>query len=928
MNAIGPIAKKRLIAVDSWETAIHRLIHPQIQDWQEGALLNSAIWIVAPNRPMLEGIKFSLLQEKAFVNLHTFTPSALRERLIKDLPCSETQNCPAKPADLHLALKLALAKDMSPKAQAVKLDVEHWATQLKQLLKTGIAEESIEDPWLRTLAQKQTSFLKQADLVYPHLFDWEKLKHQKVQERLPFKLICIGFDLKGSDLFPLLARAALLSEEALILLTQDTTDAALIGSWEEILQEPIEIFPEETLCPKYYHITPSAKHPHDIIDTLLATLQHELKGQNKNEHIIISAEDPALLRELAAQLEWLNIPFYDTTGAPLHTKGKKELFFEWLHFQEKRTLSAALDFARCLEKHSLLPDKHTAVLLSRSWEPLLGILQTEALPPIFAYLEKTQKQKPTHTREALLSFFKAWPLLPKKIEIAAFEGKLKTLPQEIWPDSLSFYGLQAWSQPIIDPIDTSYLLQYLRQSLLHSSHSRSHFGTHSWASIWILPLDLALGIPADRRFLLEGERTRKAFFDLEAPFIYKLNQEAICTGSQGEGHDIFVFGKSPLLTPREEEKLHIQKRSHFLRTATSASYFIGQNIESLESISWQELSVCVRQSALNWRMKPLLDVSAIQQAYQERRNPQTPFGPYDYSCPTTMRPLPSLSCQNWEILMQHPVAIWYKNILHTESLFFPNSIKARFKQKGIWVHEWIQQDNNPKSLHSWKNSIYSQAQAVRASVEGSFFESEQALPGLWRYTWETALSLALEFLESMQGMALEFPHIKQEISIPGTQTLQLPGGGYLQITGRMDAVLSAENWSFTNTKEALPALWIVDFKTYPFRPITQASLNRGTGLQLALYAMALQALGAKQVRASILSPSAGKNKPIGIDTDLLASCDGLWKSMERIANQGIFGDRAQNLFGNPQRSSYPIATLAVDPSILEMKWQLTHPELS
>jgi hypothetical protein len=60
----------------------------------------------------------------------------------------------------------------------------------------------------------------------------------------------------------------------------------------------------------------------------------------------------------------------------------------------------------------------------------------------------------------------------------------------------------------------------------------------------------------------------------------------------------------------------------------------------------------------------------------------------------------------------------------------------------------------------------------------------------------------------------------------------------------------------------------------------------------------------------------------------IAAQGDIWRELARMAATGVFGMRgairADFAFQNP----YPLATLAIDPDLLEEKWSLTHPALT
>ncbi|MFL6568820.1 MAG: hypothetical protein ACJ8LI_06590, partial [Chthoniobacterales bacterium] len=138
----------------------------------------------------------------------------------------------------------------------------------------------------------------------------------------------------------------------------------------------------------------------------------------------------------------------------------------------------------------------------------------------------------------------------------------------------------------------------------------------------------------------------------------------------------------------------------------------------------------------------------------------------------------------------------------------------------------------------------------------------------------------------------------------------------------------------------IPELWIVDFKTGNKDSLSKGlgdgeqrlekvcrKVLKGDALQFALYAQAAQELGAQNVQVSLLSPNSATAEPqLGLQD--FAQCLDAFRELARMQATGIFG------FKGPLRSAYtftrpyPIATLAVDPEVVEERWEKTHPDLA
>jgi hypothetical protein len=139
----------------------------------------------------------------------------------------------------------------------------------------------------------------------------------------------------------------------------------------------------------------------------------------------------------------------------------------------------------------------------------------------------------------------------------------------------------------------------------------------------------------------------------------------------------------------------------------------------------------------------------------------------------------------------------------------------------------------------------------------------------------------------------------------------------------------------------LPELWIVDYKTgnkksiaprsrkkdEPRPPRVLKSVLKGDALQLALYTVAAQQLGAARVDVSILSPIITNPEPQLHDDDF-ADCGRAFRELARMQATGIFGMKGQLRGAFTFTKDYPLATLSIDPEIIDERWELTHEDLA
>jgi hypothetical protein len=81
------------------------------------------------------------------------------------------------------------------------------------------------------------------------------------------------------------------------------------------------------------------------------------------------------------------------------------------------------------------------------------------------------------------------------------------------------------------------------------------------------------------------------------------------------------------------------------------------------------------------------------------------------------------------------------------------------------------------------------------------------------------------------------------------------------------------------------------------------------------------------VEVSILSPIIARPEPQLRDEDF-ADCGPAFRELARMQATGIFGMKGALRGAFTFTKDYPLATLAIDPEIIDERWELTHPDLA
>ena len=174
-----------------------------------------------------------------------------------------------------------------------------------------------------------------------------------------------------------------------------------------------------------------------------------------------------------------------------------------------------------------------------------------------------------------------------------------------------------------------------------------------------------------------------------------------------------------------------------------------------------------------------------------------------------------------------------------------------------------------------------------------------------------------------------------EYSLGEPSLIRLSEKETLRVRGRIDLILARTKSD--QSQIGYEDLWVVDYKTGRQRGFSLKELRKkdtpqrkfrkqlidGRGVQLALYALAVHALGAEHVQLTLLSPAEQLEPQFHLD-DVLVQED-FWSELHQMQETGVFGmlGPVHTDFGFAR--SYPLATLPIDIDLLKEKWALTHP---
>jgi hypothetical protein len=540
----------------------------------------------------------------------------------------------------------------------------------------------------------------------------------------------------------------------------------------------------------------------------------------------------------------------------------------------------------------------------------------------------------------------------------------------------------AWTAKVEATFSRTLFLQWLDELANSVRITRDALGEHPYARIQLLTPAQAedqswshlilCGLnegawPAGAR----GDFLPAAQIDALNQSVRKLNRAATQRGSQGEGHTAVREGAALFLGAEQYRQL---ARAQFDGLVESAAHGIALTVSLVQEAAPERLSNpgeffgrvyhdvfgqpvsqanmrALRDQTRRWfeaanlvRPNEQSETPGVLQtriAYLARRTPE-PSNEYDFALRSAPDEIKPLSVSDTEALLKSPALVWMERFLGVAGAEDPTYVwNATI---GKWTHEWLaavfgltETFVALPDAEIFAARISAAAERKRAEVRELCRRAGRTIPDWWESGWENALCLAQSLgrivgaIDGWKWAAAEWKLKAQPIAVGDNRSLLLRGQADL-LLGKTAALPSSL---------ALPDLWIADFKTgnkksltpksrkkdEPRAPRVLKSVLKGDALQLALYTLAAQQLGARHVEVSILSPIISRPEPQLRDDDF-ADCGPAFRELARMQATGIFGMKGSIRGAFSFTKDYPLATLSIDPEIIDERWELTHPDLA
>jgi len=715
----------------------------------------------------------------------------------------------------------------------------------------------------------------------------------------------------------------------------------------------------------------------------IVALAAQFLAQSECERLgIVFAGSGALPRQVATFLESTQIAHNDGIAHLGPSAFDDDAWRGWLELQQAPRLKSLFQFLRAsrvdhFDEMSLLQIEDT---LRRAYNEVL-IDDIELLRDFCANSDTLRDGRTIAAGLEKIQF------LRPRASLSDFLAQTRKIFSQLsWKERWSEVERlsRGWNSHLGGTFSRNTFLRWLREVLGAPSLRRDDFGAHPYARVHLVPYSEAQGQPWSHLIFAGLNDESWPSPDDNLGFVREeqidelnrqnktLNRRASERGRQGEGHWSVRDGKTLLLGPNECRQIRRRQLLNLVESATvglgaSASLYSaaqpGRIANPSEFFSWlyftardrgisqatlQTLERQTRDWLRDWSPVDAQKIDSIsvgrtRYAFDARRQERS-AGEYEFALKSEPGKSVELRVTQWEQALRWPALVWMEIFLGVESN--DSSADAWPVATGQWVHRWLANSVRDSDEHAFvgvsradelRSRLSDQAQDFRRGINALCASRGKPVPDWWTSGWSNALYIADCLAAKVSGLN-DWSQMAVEWSLGSPAAISLGENETLRVRGRIDLILA--RGKSEDSKIGYDDFWVVDYKTGRQRGFNLKELRRrdtperkfrrqlveGRGVQLALYALAIHSLGAKDCQLTLLSPTEELKSQFQL-AHVLAQND-FWRQMHQMQESGVFG-----MLGPVHRDfgfvrSYPLATLSIDPELLKAKWALTHPAFS
>ena len=688
----------------------------------------------------------------------------------------------------------------------------------------------------------------------------------------------------------------------------------------------------------------------------------------------------ALARSVAALLNQLGLAHFDSIGHLIAPTLEDVAWLAWLDLQDNNRLKPLLHFISTLEDKAGLLGHITRArvedVLRRAYSQIL-IDDIGVLRAFCAHHSELRDAAAVGAAMGAIKF------LPTHASLHLFIEQTERIFEQLgWKERKSELErlTREWIEPIEQPLSRATYLRWLGEILGKPTRARDPMGDHPYSRIQLLSFSEAEGQNWSHLILAglnegawppandESDFVRDEEVDALNRRIKILNRAATIPGRQGEGQWSVAEGKTLCLGAGERRQLALRQMANLMESADTAialtaalftesvprrianpSEFFTRLYFNLHGSTLSQTTLEALQAQTSRWVKQMVrpeepagdltSIRATRSAYDTRRAPKK-AGEFEFALRAPPAEPISLSASDFERFFKFPALIWMKSFLGVQSE--DQDMEQWSLAMGNWVHQWLRHiipSGSPESFtrlgHDLPARVQQAAVTFRAQIATLLGEMDQAVPDWWMSAWNNASYVANLFAHQVAQLA-GWPYAATEWSLRGLPSIHVCDHADLKLRGRMDLVLARTAAKLDDLGGA--DLWVVDYKTGKRKSLRSPrwrseedvrkgvlkQLLKGEGIQVALYALALRQLGGGPIAMSLLARGLDLSKP-QLQISEIAAHEPIWRELARIQQSGVFGMRGALRSEFSFSGDYPLATLALDPDLLETKWMLTHP---
>jgi hypothetical protein len=800
------------------------------------------------------------------------------------------------------------------------------------------------------------------------------------------RLLVVGFHGGHWPLWHSLQAAVHSSEGATVIL-QDPREAAhdldatWIGTWEEALGEAQIIgidTPEEPATGRASMFL-AGLDTREQVEAITGATQQFLADENCVRLGIIFPGAGALSRRVAAALTRQGIAHYDAMGQMAPGLFEETVFQSWLELQRTPRLAALLRFLTALPSDHRLFASISREAIADALRRALSALAIDDLNMLIASARGREGKG-----DLLSAALDQVRFLPSHATFGEYLAETRDAFERLgWNERWREIERQAdWATDLRAECSRTLYLRWMEEVANSFRVTRDAAGAHPYARVHLVTPAQAEDQAWSHLILTnlnDGSWPALPAGDfLPAPHIDALNESTRAInrstkrrGRQGEGHVIVREGRALFLGAAQQRQLAEAQFAGLLENTTHGVAFTASVIQEDaperisnpseflnrayheahgHSLSQQQMRT-LRTATRRWLdgipLEPEADavqtpgIRQTRVAYDARRT-VAPANEYDFALRGAPAKIEALSVSEVEEMLKAPAIVWLRRYLGVEGE--EDAAYAWNATVGKWTHDWLAGvSGRPEGFAAFPREeeiaerIRAAAQRKRIEVEYLCRQSGRRLPDWWESGWEGALCVA-QTLGRILATSKDWPWLAAEWRLDA-RPIDFGEGHQLLLRGRADLLLSKT--ASPPASLEVPDLWIVDFKTGNKDALgkglkeedeqraekVRRKVLKGDALQLSLYAKAARQLGAESVRVSIVSPNLAKAEP-QLALEDFEQCREAFREFARMQATGVFGFNGALRSAYSFTRPYPVATLAVDPEIVDERWEATHPPLA